>query len=146
MKTIVVGVDGSKCSDAALEVAAEEASLREARLIIISAWEVPQSAMMVLNAAPGMLESFEAEAKTIVEYAVAKVREAHPTIALVEGKAPSGHPASMLLKEAQDATLLVVGSRGRGGFAGLLLGSVSQQVIHHSPCPVIVVPPDASGC
>jgi nucleotide-binding universal stress UspA family protein len=146
METIVVGVDGSKCSEAALGVAAEEASLREARLLIISAWEVPTSATMVLTAAPGLLGSCEAEAENIARHAVARVTEAHPTIPSVEGKTPNGHPARMLLKEAQDATFLVVGSRGRGGFAGLLLGSVSQQVVHHSPCPVIVVPPDASGC
>lgn len=146
MRTIVVGVDGSRCSEAALEFAAEEASLHEARLLIVSAWEVPQNVIMVAGAAPGILESFQKEAENIVKQAVARAREVQPAIVSVEGKAINGQPASTLLKEAQDATLVVVGSRGRGGFAGLLLGSVSQQVVHHSPCPVIVVPPALSGC
>lgn len=50
-----------------------------------------------------------------------------------------GQPAAVLLKEAEQADMIVVGSRGRGGFANLLLGSVTQQVVHHAPCPVVVV-------
>jgi nucleotide-binding universal stress UspA family protein len=56
-----------------------------------------------------------------------------------EGIAVEGQAADVLLQEAQDADLLVVGNRGRGGFASLLLGSVSQQVVHHASCPVIIV-------
>jgi len=57
----------------------------------------------------------------------------------VESVVREGAPAGVLLDEAQDAELLVVGSRGLGGFRGLLLGSVSQQCTHHAPCPVVIV-------
>ena len=63
----------------------------------------------------------------------------------VERRIVAGTAAPVLLDQAKDADLLVVGSRGHGGFAGLLLGSVSQQCAHHSTCPVVVVPPRANG-
>jgi nucleotide-binding universal stress UspA family protein len=138
MNTIVVGVDGSKQGEAALEFAAEEAALRGARLLIVGAWEIP---MMIepVGVYPG--ESFEGlreDTESIVQAAVARVRELQPVVAC-EGKAIEGRPAALLLKEAEHADMIVVGSRGRGGFASLLLGSVSQQVVHHAPCPVVVV-------
>jgi nucleotide-binding universal stress UspA family protein len=58
----------------------------------------------------------------------------------VDRKLRTGNASQALLHEAKGAALLVVGSRGRGGFTGLLLGSVSQQVAHHAPCPVVIVP------
>jgi nucleotide-binding universal stress UspA family protein len=140
MKTIVVGVDGSKCSQAALEFAAEEAAFRGARLLVVSAWEVPQSAVLVAGAAPGIIDSFREEAETIVREAVARATRLQPSVSC-ESRVIEGHPGHMLLEQAREATLAVVGSRGRGGFASLLLGSVSQQVVHHSPCSVVVVRP-----
>lgn len=122
--TILVGVDGSKYAEAALEFAAEEASLRAARLLIVFAWE-PH-------------EGFSGEAEITTQWAVARVAELQPEVAC-EGKAIGGHPAAVLLKEAEDANMIVVGSRGRGGFTSLLLGSVSQQVVHQATCPVVVV-------
>ena len=122
--TILVGVDGSNYSEAALELAAEEASLRRARLLVVFAWEPP-------GGLPG-------EAELIAQWAVARVAELQPEVAC-EGKAIEGHPVAVLLKEAEGANMIVVGSRGRGGFTGLLLGSVSQQVVHHAQCAVVVV-------
>ncbi len=139
MQTIVVGVDGSTHGEAALGFAAEEAALREARLLIVSAWE--EIPMMIESAGVYSLESVEKvrnDAENIVQAAVERVAELRPRVTC-EGKAIQGEPAVVLLKEAEDADLIVVGNRGRGGFASLLLGSVSQQVVHHARCPVVVV-------
>lgn len=115
MHTIVVGVDGSTHGEAALGFAAEEAALREARLLIVSAWE--EIPIMIESAGVYSLESVEKvrdDAEGIVQAAVARVAELQPLVAC-EGKAIQGQPATVLLKEAEDADLIVVGSRGRGG-------------------------------
>lgn len=141
METIVVGVDGSACARAALEFAAREAALRQARLRIFCAWEIPP-AVYAGGFAPTLdqrtLDGFRAGAETIANEAGAAAKELQPTIEC-EGKAVQGQPAEVLLQEARDADLIVVGNRGHGGFASLLLGSVSHQVVHHAPCPVTVV-------
>lgn len=137
MKTIVVGIDGSKHAEAALELAAEEAFLRGARLVIVSAWELP-SGLTPGVYPPEVLDGPRADADILVNAAVARVAGLQPQVAS-EGKEIEGQPAAVLLKEAEHATMIVVGSRGRGGFSSLLLGSVSQQVVHHAPCPVVVV-------
>ena len=142
MKTIVVGVDGSAPAQRALEFAAEESALRGARLRIISVWEVPP-AVYGGGLAPPLdqetLNGFRAHAESVVQDALDHVKRLHPDCQ-VEGETAEGQPAELLLAEAQNADLIVVGNRGRGGFASLLLGSVSQQVVHHAPCPVLVVP------
>jgi nucleotide-binding universal stress UspA family protein len=138
MKTIVVGIDDSEPAEAALELAAEEASLRGARLVIICAWDIPFAADPAIFNQAEMLDSLGADAQRVVRAAVARVAKLHPEVDC-EGKALEGQPASVLLNEAKYAEMIVVGSRGRGGFGSLLMGSVSQQVVHHAPCPVIVV-------
>jgi len=138
VKTIVVGVDGSQHADAALEFAAEEASLRGARLLIVCAWQIPMGFGPEAFYPSVLLQGLGDNAVSIVQAAVARVRELQPQVAC-EGKAVEGHPAAALLKEAADAILVVVGSHGHGGFTSILLGSVSQQVVHHAPCPVVVV-------
>jgi nucleotide-binding universal stress UspA family protein len=141
METIVVGVDGSAGARAALEFAAREATLREARLRIVCAWEIPP-AVYGGGFAPTLdqptLDGFRDGAEIIVDEAAAAAKELQPTIEC-EGKAVQGQPAEALLQEARDADLIVVGNRGHGGFASLLLGSVSHQVVQHAPCPVTVV-------
>jgi nucleotide-binding universal stress UspA family protein len=139
---VVVGVDGSEHGVAALQFAAEEAALRGAHLRVVCAWEVPANAAASVGSFPGLMRSFGDEADGIVQAAIARVRELQPS-ASCEPRVIEGHPSSVLLDEARGATLLVVGSRGRGEFAGMLLGSVSHQVLHHAPCPVTVVPTDA---
>jgi nucleotide-binding universal stress UspA family protein len=139
MGVVVVGVDGSEHGGAALQFAAEEAALRGARLRVVCAWELPANASMSLALVPGLLQSFGDEAGTIVQAAIARVGELQPSVSC-EPRVVEGHPGSVLLEEARGAILLVVGSRGRGEFAGILLGSVSHQVLHHAPCPVTVVP------
>ena len=137
MKTIVVGIDGSKPAEAALDLAAEEAFLRGARLIVVCAWDVP----VVIGPEGGysseMVEGLDADFESLVRAAVARVAELQPQV-VCEGKVIKGQAASVLLDEAEHADMIVVGSRGRGGFSSLLLGSVTQQVVHHAHCPVLV--------
>jgi nucleotide-binding universal stress UspA family protein len=141
METIVVGVDGSEGAGAALEFAVAEAALRRARLRLISVWEVP-AAMYGSGFAPGVdastLDAFRERAQTVADDAAATAKKQQPAVEC-EAKAVEGQPASVLLDEAADADLIVVGNRGLGGFKRLLLGSVSQQVVHHASCPVVVV-------
>jgi nucleotide-binding universal stress UspA family protein len=139
MGVVVVGVDGSEHGDAALRFAAEEAALRGGHLRVVCAWEVPASVVMSVGLVSGMMESFRDEAETIVQAALALVVKLQPSVSC-EARVVEGHPGSVLLGEAKEATLLVVGNRGRGGFAGMMLGSVSHQVLHGAPCPVTVVP------
>jgi nucleotide-binding universal stress UspA family protein len=136
---VVVGVDGSEASRHALSWAAEEARLRGARLVVVHAWTVP-----VAMAAPGLVpvpldpEEWRAEAEQLLEREVDETLGADPGLP-VERLAVPGSSAGALVDAAEGADLLVVGSRGHGGFAGLLLGSVSQQCAHHAPCPVVIV-------
>lgn len=141
METIVVGVDGSAGARAALEFAAREAALRKARLRIVCAWEI-SAAVYAGGFAPALdqatVDGFRADAEAVVQEAVAAAKELQPGIEC-EGKVVQGQAAEALLEEAPDADLIVVGNRGHGGFASLLLGSVSHQVVQHAPCPVTVV-------
>jgi nucleotide-binding universal stress UspA family protein len=136
METIVVGVDGSPGARAALEFAAREAALRTARLRIICAWEIPPLVYPSGFALPR--NGFRDGAETIVGEAVAAAKAQEPTVEC-DGKAVQGQPAEVLLREASNADLIVVGSRGHGGFSSLLLGSTSYQVIQHALGPVTVV-------
>ena len=143
MKTIVVGVDGSEGGKAALEFAVEEAALRGARLKVVTAWEIPPAVVAGLAADSGFFDQSLIEARqhaeAIVADAVARAAQLQPSVVL-EPRVVEGHEAKTLLEEAKDAMLIVVGSRGHGGFTGLLLGSISQQVVNHARCPVTVVP------
>jgi nucleotide-binding universal stress UspA family protein len=136
MGKIVVGVDGSDRAKRALEWAIEEARLRDAVVEAVYAWSYPYvgtiPSAMVID-----FEQVEANARDTLEAAVGQVDAGDIAVehALVHGGA-----AQALVERGQDADLVVVGSRGLGGFTGLLLGSVSHQVTHHAPCPVVVVP------
>jgi nucleotide-binding universal stress UspA family protein len=141
METVVVGVDGSKCARVALEFAANEAALRGARLRIVFAWEI-SATLYAGGMAPaidqGVIDGFRENAERVVTEAIAEGKRLQPAVES-EGKTIEGRAAETLLEEARGASLIVVGNRGHGGFASLLLGSVSQQVVHHAPCPVTVV-------
>ncbi len=136
---IVVGVDGSETSRTALCWALDEARLRSAAVEVVHAWRMPHLDGYhdgVVDPHPGR---FERDARQLLDRMVGEAdtdgEPAVEPILVCDGAAPA------LLDMAKGADLLVVGSRGRGGFAGLLLGSVSQQVVHHAPCPVVVIPP-----
>jgi nucleotide-binding universal stress UspA family protein len=139
---IVVGVDGSDASLAALRFALAEARCRDGAVVeLVSAWHEPYvgPAMAPVVADPGVFE--DAAARTI-ERALDAVGDEARGLEVRRTVARRG-AASALLDAADGADLVVVGSRGRGGFTGLLLGSVSQQVVHHATCPVVVVPDPA---
>ena len=138
MSRIVVGVDGSSGARAALRFAVEEARLRGATLRLVTAWHVPSITYSGGFVAPFDEREFEHSAEAACDEALAAVREEIAGLE-VQRVAREGLAARVLLEEAQDADLLVVGTRGHGGFAGLLLGSVSEQCAHHAPCPVIIV-------
>jgi nucleotide-binding universal stress UspA family protein len=139
---IVVGFDGSKHSQTALKWAMDEARQRDGRLRLITAWNKPPMAWYpaVLETAAGEIaaeESPEQIAGTLQAEGLKSV--ADEGVAATGQLVNSGSAASAILEAAKDADLVVVGSRGHGGFPGLHLGSVSTQVVNHAPCPVLVV-------
>lgn len=138
---VVVGVDGSPSSDRAVAFAAEEAVLRKTDLRVVHAWSRPMSTgpgdMLPLVFDPDQVG--EEESRLLSE-ATAGITERHPDL-LVGHRVIRGRPARTLIAQSHGAQLVVVGARGRGGFAGLLLGSVSQALLHHAECPVAVVRP-----
>lgn len=131
---IVVGVDGSGSSLAALEWALEEARLRSGQVHVVAVWHYP-----VIGDAAGKAEDHEAFGDNARRVHAEAVRRASGAGVAVTGEVTEGHPAEVLLKAAAGADLLVVGSRGHGGFAGMRLGSVSGHAVHHAHCPVLVV-------
>jgi nucleotide-binding universal stress UspA family protein len=132
---ILVGVDGSPPSRAALRWALDQARLTGARVRAVIAWEVPAYTGWGLIA----YEDFGAAAGKLLGEAVREAAGAGPPpVELIETVLP-GHPAQVLIDASAHAALLVVGSRGHGAFAGTLLGSVSQLCVQHAHCPVVVV-------
>ncbi|GIF13672.1 universal stress protein [Actinoplanes teichomyceticus] len=134
---IVVGTDGTETSDAAIDWAAREAHQRGLTLRIVHAfdWDWRESRFEIGNE---HVDTARAQAEGIIAAAVERVRNIAPeltpqTFTLI------GHAVPRLLESARGAQLLVLGRRGRGGFAGMLLGSTSQRVATHAPCPVVVV-------
>lgn len=137
---IVVGVDGSAPAEAALRWALAEARLRGAVCEVVHAWTYPVVADIAGMAAAGVAwPDLEAEARRLLDEVIEQVRPESEGVT-IEARVVEGTAAGVLIDAARDADLLVVGSRGRGGFVGLLLGSVSQQVAHHAPCPIVIVP------
>jgi nucleotide-binding universal stress UspA family protein len=104
----------------------------------VTAWHIPPLAYSGGYAPPFDRRELEQSANAIAEKALADLAEDMAGLD-VEHVAVEGQPAQVLVDEAEDAELLVVGSRGHGGFTGLLLGSVSQQCAHHARCPVVIV-------
>lgn len=133
---VVVGVDGSPASLAALRFGFEEAALRGVALEAVYVYAPPPPPWRAdVHYDPAEVEA--AERHTLVEW-VEPYRAEHPGVP-VRYRLAAGHPAERLIAAGWDAELLVVGSRGRGGFTGLLLGSVSQQAVRYAGCPVAVV-------
>ena len=141
MKVIVVGVDHSAGASAALAFAEEEAALRGATLRVVHAWQYGYVGYTGFEggmpAVGGDIVKLQAEAEAALEASVSQL--IGKSGVKIEQRVVQGAPAAVLVEQSRDADLLIVGSRGHGGFAQLLLGSVSQQCAHHSECPVVIV-------
>ena len=135
-RRIVVGTDGSPSTVTAVEWAARQAELTGATLEVLMTWEWPANYGWSL-ALPSDYDP-QGDTETLLDRAMAPVRAAHPTVP-VEPTVLEGHPAPVLVKASHGADLLVVGSRGHGEFAGMLLGSVSEHCVANAHCPVVVV-------
>lgn len=137
---VVAGVDGSPNSRAALAWAAEEATHRGCELRVITAWTLPTPRSAGATGPPSGLPDVAAhqeQSRHLVEEMVAAVLgEPHSTVC----EAVRGQPLDVLREAGRRARMLVVGARGGGGRTGLRLGSVAEQLAHHAPCPVLVVP------
>lgn len=141
---ILVGVDGSPGSRTALRFAIAEAALRGAEVEAVAAWQAPAYAYTGVAVMPPVVELSEAATAALneaIEQERAGLTGAAADVA-VNQVVVQGAAAAVLIDRAEAADLLVVGSRGYGGFRGLLLGSVSHQCVSHAPCPVVVVPSD----
>jgi nucleotide-binding universal stress UspA family protein len=141
MSRIVVGIDGSGHSRRALEWAIKEAAVRRVPLTVITVHEIAVGYWGSGVAYPedhAVAEHARQAAQTEVDKVLAEVGESRPESVTVESV--SGTPPEELIRASRDADMVVVGSRGAGGFARLLMGSVSNQVAHHAHCPVVVIP------
>jgi nucleotide-binding universal stress UspA family protein len=136
---IVVGVDGSPLAQSALEFAIEEARLRDASLHVTYAYPA-LGAALTGSTGKDYYEQVENDARDLLQGLVAKAPSTEGVE--VEWVAVPGNPSEVLIEASKEAVLLVVGSRGVGGFMGLVMGSVSTQCVHHSHCPVLVVRED----
>lgn len=142
MSGIVVGIDQSSQAHAALDWAMREAAARHTAVAVITV--VPAMASpytrhpLSVPDADNAVQQARQAAEDAVAKAASQLGEAQPPSVAV--RAFTGYPAQALIDASRDAELVVVGARGQGGFAALLLGSVSNQVAHHAACPVVIVP------
>lgn len=138
MAVVAVGIDGSPASDEALRFAIGEAERRNGTLRVVCAWHAPPMTYAGGYPPPGLEKELAEHAQRTIDEALARTNGNRRGIE-IESVFPRGQTAEVLLDEGRKADLLVVGSRGRGGFSSLLLGSTSLQVVQHATCPVIVV-------
>ena len=138
---IVVGMDGSASAEQALTWAIGEAKLRRACVQLVYAWQFPGVALTHVGKTKVPVvaaDDLEKAAEEFMHETLDAARQRDPSVE-IEGCVQRGHPADALVRAGEGADLLVVGSRGQGGFVGMLLGSVSSHVVQHAPCPVVVV-------
>lgn len=145
IKLIVVGVDGSDSSRAALEWAYDEAAHHGASLTVVNAWHRAPLSMApgYGSPPPGDPRDYESqpkqEALQLLEQFTSQLVPRTPAVDVRTSTEEGKNPAEVLIKRSEEADLVVVGSRGHGGFMGMLLGSVSQHLVAHASCPVVVV-------
>ncbi|SCF32670.1 universal stress protein [Micromonospora mirobrigensis] len=137
---VVVGVDGSPAAALAARYAADEAARRGNALVLVHVGP-PDGDRPVPEEVEEEQAAYHARAVRLLAEASAAAREGHPELSVREHPVRAGTPAQGLVTASGEASVLVVGTRGRGGFAGMLLGSVSQTVLQHAHCPVLVAHP-----
>lgn len=138
-RRLVVGTDGSTTSRMAWQFAVEQARLRQSVVQVVHAYRGPPGARPGGYTSPPSWPSrdfLETQALDVIDHTIGT--DAHGID--VERLVTPESPAAALQRIGRGADMIVIGSRGRGGFGGLLLGSVSQQVVRHAPCPVVVIP------
>lgn len=139
---IVVGIDGSAESVAALRWAIAEAALRHVSVKALHCWAYPTSvgvpSMMLTD-----VELMRKSSVALVEDVIAQATAGAPTTVAIDPIITEGSASHALIDASDGAELVVVGARGHGGFLGLLIGSVANQVVHHAACPVVVIPKPA---
>lgn len=142
MPGITVGIDGSAHSTGALEWALKEAAVRHTPVTVLTVHSVPMSGWtgnpVILPRDQGDQEHAYHAAEEMTQKVISQLEGARPESVTV--RAVTGYPAEELISASREADMIVVGSRGAGGFARLAMGSVSSQVVHHAHCPVVVVP------
>jgi nucleotide-binding universal stress UspA family protein len=142
MPGIVVGIDGSHHSTRALEWALKEGALEQAPVTVLTVHSVPASPWtgnpVLLERDSDDQEKLLSAAEELTLKVASQLGESRPPS--IKVRAISGYPAQELIEASRDADLVVVGSRGAGGFAKLMVGSVGAQVVEHAHCPVVVVP------
>jgi len=146
MSGIIVGVDGSGHSQRALELAIEEAAVRHVPLTVLTVHEAVRgyySGVAVYPEDPVQTEEARVAAQAETDKVLAELDGPHPESVTV--KAVHGFPVEELISASQNADMIVLGSRGAGGFTRLMLGSTAGQVAQHTHCPVLIVPPEDRG-
>jgi nucleotide-binding universal stress UspA family protein len=138
---IVVGADGSALSIQALRWAADQARLSGARLVAVTGYEPPMTILLVPTWTE---EDYAREAEAALDRTVVEALGEDPDVS-VERRLVQRRPAHALTEAAEGATLLVVGSHGRGELPGMHLGSVAGYCVHHAPCPVLVFRGEHTG-
>lgn len=148
MRTIVVGIDSSDHSARALSWAVNEADLTDARLVAVHAWTTPllPFGAAMAGALPEPAEYRSNQLAIAEDTAERAVLTAEAAGHVIDVRTPEGPAADVLIEAAlaEEADLLVVGTRRHGGVAALLLGSVSGHLARHAPCPVVIVPDRAA--
>ena len=149
MGVIVVGVDHSEGAKAALQFAVDEAKLRQSTLRAVHAWQFSFETRGIEGGLyPAVLPDLSDHPQRCEGRRSRQRLQKRSSISVgiaVERCVIEGTPGAVLVAESQDADMLVVGSRGHGGFAGLLLGSVGAQCAHHAACPVVIIPHRRGG-
>jgi nucleotide-binding universal stress UspA family protein len=133
---VVVGLDARAVSEPAVRLAFEFAHRHGQPLTAVHVWhDVRSGGAMAMSAAD--LDDRARSERLVLEQAISRAREQFPTVGISE-TVTNGHPARVLAAASEQASTVVVGSRGRGAFAGMLLGSTSQALLHHAHCPVVI--------